>query len=355
MGNPAARASVDKAAHSGPIQSGSPDVIIGGFPAARKGDSFSCTQHGSGIIVGGSGSVLVNGVSLARQGDKTQCNTGGTPASSKPKPAPPQYWGGSLAKKAGEDGTIHGDKFDLRVLGIYASSEDKTGDGNYDTASAGFALLDLTSGNMKSDDLLKVESRTKVATANATGTYYGYSGDSDITGFNNNASATALQYGGTAAIGKPGTLYGGIAGDVTIGTAEAKAVSEIYKGNDGRYGFNAEAGAETAAIKGEVVGNIDIYGVIIADAKIGGSVGAVGASAGIAGYWDKKDDSLNLRVSGELATVLGLKGDVGMKVVFDGLFDWIFEDEQGSAKSKTVIKEGDGTILSGCITILVGD
>ncbi|WP_338560842.1 hypothetical protein [Erwinia sp. E_sp_B04_7] len=78
----------------------------------------------------------------------------------------------------------------------------------------------------------------------------------------------------------------------------------------------------------------------IADAKIGGSVGAVGASAGIAGYWDKNDDSLNLSVSGDLATVLGLKGDVGMKFVCDGLFDWVFEGEQGSAKSKTVIKEG---------------
>ncbi|MDF3803784.1 PAAR domain-containing protein, partial [Enterobacter hormaechei] len=42
MGQPAARATIDVSAHSGPIQSGSPDVIIGGFPAARKGDTLSC-------------------------------------------------------------------------------------------------------------------------------------------------------------------------------------------------------------------------------------------------------------------------------------------------------------------------
>ncbi|MEM5589608.1 PAAR domain-containing protein [Enterobacter hormaechei] len=52
MGQPAARATIDVSAHSGPIQSGSPDVIIGGFPAARKGDTLSCSTHGSGIIVG---------------------------------------------------------------------------------------------------------------------------------------------------------------------------------------------------------------------------------------------------------------------------------------------------------------
>ena len=103
-------------------------MIIGGFPAARKGDAFSCTQHGSSIIVGGSGSVLVNGVSLARQGDKTQCNTPGSTAAAKPKPAAPQYWGASLAKKAGEDGMLHDDHYDGPVLSLWHNEEDKTED-----------------------------------------------------------------------------------------------------------------------------------------------------------------------------------------------------------------------------------
>ncbi|WP_313448424.1 PAAR domain-containing protein, partial [Pseudescherichia sp.] len=77
MGQPAARATIDTSAHTGPIQSGSPDVIIGGFPAARKGDTLSCSTHGSGAIVGGSSTVFVNGVPLARLGDQTKCNTGG--------------------------------------------------------------------------------------------------------------------------------------------------------------------------------------------------------------------------------------------------------------------------------------
>ncbi len=36
MGQPAARATIDVSAHSGPIQSGSPDVIIGGFPPLER-------------------------------------------------------------------------------------------------------------------------------------------------------------------------------------------------------------------------------------------------------------------------------------------------------------------------------
>ncbi|MET5651801.1 PAAR domain-containing protein [Enterobacter hormaechei] len=77
----------------GQYRSGSPDVIIGGFPAARKGDTLSCSTHGSGIIVGGSGTVFVNGMPLARQGDKTKCDVSGSPAPAIPKAAAPQYWG----------------------------------------------------------------------------------------------------------------------------------------------------------------------------------------------------------------------------------------------------------------------
>ncbi|EPI4959543.1 PAAR domain-containing protein [Enterobacter hormaechei] len=99
MGQPAARATIDVSAHSGPIQSGSPDVIIGGFPAARKGDTLSCSTHGSGIIVGGSGTVFVNGMPLARQGDKTKCDVSGSPAPAIPKAAAPQYWGGARWRK----------------------------------------------------------------------------------------------------------------------------------------------------------------------------------------------------------------------------------------------------------------
>jgi len=349
MGKPAARASIDKAAHNGPIQAGSPDVIIGGFPAARKGDSFSCTQHGSGIIVGGSGSVLVNGVSLARQGDETQCNTSGSAAAAKPKPAAPQYWGASLAKKAGEDGMLHGDRYDGRILSIWNNEEDKTEDGRYDTASMGVALEDLTLGNMQSKDALKGEIRNKIGVVNINSTDYGYL--TNLSGFNTSISATAAQYGATGALGNQGALYGGVTGDVTLGTAEAKAISEFYTGDKGRYGFSGEVGAEAAAVKGELTGNLDLYGVLVTGGKIGGSAGAIGGSAGVTGYWDETDYSVNVKASGELALTMGMKVDVDFKLSFAKIISWAYKEDE----PEKVSENGDGVIVSGCTTVLVGD
>ncbi|WNK39776.1 PAAR domain-containing protein [Pantoea agglomerans] len=354
MGQPAARATIDTSAHTGPIQSGSPDVIIGGFPAARKGDTLSCSDHGSGLIVGGSGTVFVNGIPLARKGDKTQCNASGSPVPAGPKPATPHYWGGSLAKKAGDDGMLHSDIYDARVLGAYASLEDKNLNGDFDTASAGFALSDITQGNMKSQDLLRGEMRTKVAVANATGSLYG--GGNDIYGLNTNATATGIQYGGSAAAGKEGTLYGGVAGDVTIGTAEAKAVGEVYSGNKGRYGFTLEGGAEAKGVKGEVTGNIDVLGIVSGEAKADVSLGSVGLSGGGSLFWETTDYSANVRVAGGAAALIGLEGDASLKVAFKPIldfFDALYGDDEVIETPDPA--SGDGTIITGCVTVLIGD
>ena len=61
MGKPAARVIIDQAAHTGPIMMGSFNVIIGGKPAARKGDPITCSAHGQASIIEGSTSVLING------------------------------------------------------------------------------------------------------------------------------------------------------------------------------------------------------------------------------------------------------------------------------------------------------
>lgn len=352
MGKPAARARIDTSAHTGPIQSGSPNVIIGGFPAARKGDPLSCSQHGQGSIVSGSTTVFVNGLPLAREGDKTLCNTSGIPAATTTKPAPPQYWGGTVAKQAGEDGAMHGDVYDARILGTYASLEDKSGFGKPDTASAGFALEDITVGNMKSQDLVKGEVRNKLAVANASGTFVLDRADYGV--ININAAATGMQYGASGGLGKEGVLYGGVGGDVTVGTAEAKAVSEMYDGNKGRYGFNVELGAEAAAIKGEASAKVDLFGVIVADGKLGGSAGSAGAAAGVGAWIDSTDYSLNLKAAGEVAVALGIKADANIKVALKPIIDWIYDDDDES-KPSAAAGSGDGVIKTGCVTVLIGD
>jgi len=352
MGMPAARASIDKAAHDGPIQCGSPDVIIGGFPAARKGDSFSCTQHGSGIIVGGSGSVLVNGVSLARQGDKTQCNAGGASAPAKPKPAAPQYWGGSLAKKAGEDGMLHGEHYDAYMLGAYASLKDNSNDGSYDTVSSGFVLEDLTLRIADSDDLLKGELNNKIAQANVSGSYY--NGGGDIYGINTSAKATGMQYGITGSAGKEDTLYGTANASVTLATAEANLIAEVYTGNQGRYGINLEGGAEATAVKEKAERKVNLYGIAIAKAKAEVNLGGVGASASLAAYKDDTDHSFNFKASGKFSYWLGLGTGVDLKIFIEPLRKLFFgKDEHTEAGEKS--GGGEGSIIDGCKTVLIGN
>ncbi|MGF1702388.1 PAAR domain-containing protein [Photobacterium makurazakiensis] len=55
----------------GPIAVGSGNVLIGGLPAARKGDMVICVGPPDSIK-DGSSSVLINGKPAARMGDSTK-------------------------------------------------------------------------------------------------------------------------------------------------------------------------------------------------------------------------------------------------------------------------------------------
>ena len=57
--------------NGGPILEGSPDVFIGGKPAARVGDKVQCEVGGPDIIVEGAPMVLINGRPAAILGSKT--------------------------------------------------------------------------------------------------------------------------------------------------------------------------------------------------------------------------------------------------------------------------------------------
>ncbi|MFE8100757.1 hypothetical protein RBA71_04550 [Brenneria goodwinii] len=94
----------------------------------------------------------------------------------------------------------------------------------------------------------------------------------------------------------------------------------------------------------------------MADAKLGGSLGSVGASGGLTGYLDSTDDSVNARISGELALLVGLKGDVGLKISAKPILDFFYgNDDKGTASVSPPTTSGDGTVITGCVTVLVGD
>ncbi|MGF1727304.1 PAAR domain-containing protein [Photobacterium nomapromontoriensis] len=80
MGKPAARVSdnhvcpkvTSKVPHvGGPIITGSPNVTIGGLPAARVGDTLVCIGPPD-KIASGSATVFINGKPAARMGDSTE-------------------------------------------------------------------------------------------------------------------------------------------------------------------------------------------------------------------------------------------------------------------------------------------
>src|SRR6187401_3354736 len=63
----------DLTVHGGVIAEGSPDVTIGGMPAARLLDKHVCPLHGPGPITETSFTVYINKVGAARVLDKCTC------------------------------------------------------------------------------------------------------------------------------------------------------------------------------------------------------------------------------------------------------------------------------------------
>jgi uncharacterized Zn-binding protein involved in type VI secretion len=78
MSPPAARMG-DQTAHGGIVTIGSPNVLIGGRPAARMFDLHVCPMvtvlvpHVGGPIALGSMTVLINNMPAARMGDMAIC------------------------------------------------------------------------------------------------------------------------------------------------------------------------------------------------------------------------------------------------------------------------------------------
>ena len=118
MAKPAA-ALGDVAAHGGAIATGSSNVLIGGRPAARVGDTVMCALHGPGVISLGSFTVLINGMPAARMGDITGCMTPSLAPVSVPLPVlgpppipPPQGAApiqGARSLAPDKDGKFHED------------------------------------------------------------------------------------------------------------------------------------------------------------------------------------------------------------------------------------------------------
>jgi len=360
MGQPAARALIDIGAHTGLILTGSLNVYIGGGQAARKGDAVACSSHGDSSIVEGSSSVLINGMAAARKGDKTSCGTPPIPPPQGQTPAPDKIYHKTWNKNANEDGTAktdYPDVLDITAVDAYAGLKDRTGNGSYDQAVAGFALMDFQAhGDWEpfggKYGGIGASGGFSVAKADALAGAYGSNG---VYGAEASANASYLSGNAEVHIGKEdGPLYasGGASGDVFY--AEAYADAELYTGgSESRYGFYAGAGAEAGLAQGSLSGETTV-GLLNIKTHVDGDIGAVGGTVGGGFYVDTDDYIVNVKVDLGFDIGLGVQGGFDISLNYKPLVDlwnWIFSSDSDSAPTPTVV---EGTILTGCFSVLIG-
>ena len=378
MGKPAARAIVDTAAHTGSITSGSFNVLIGGKPAARKGDPIICSSHGICSIIEGSSSVYINGIPAARMGDKTSCGTPPAPIPVGPKPAEKEYHILSIANedKLNDDGAFkhkYDDKLKIKALQMNANYEDKTGDGSYDYINFGISTVDINTnfedygpfgkGNMGigiNGGLSKYKAEAGIGLYGSNGLY----------GAEAEGKASMTSGNVETQIGKEGILYekGKITGDIAY--AEAKAEAKLLTGGDEKkIGFQVEASADAGAAKADFEGQNDFFGIIKTKAKIGlsGGSGAIGGKAGA--YLDYDDYEIGVNVGGKIAALLGIEGDVEISIsakpiveAFKNIKEYLSPSIVGGTiiTGDSTIKEYfspsivGGTIITGDSTVIIG-
>lgn len=350
MGKPAARAMIDTGAHTGPVTAGSPNVLIGGMPAARKGDPVTCSLHGSASIIEGSATVFINGVPAARMGDKTSCGTPPAPAPAGPTPAADTYHFVTPVKESNADGTVktlYPDNINMKVLNAYANFKDKTKDGSLDYMTTGVVLSEFTAkGDYKvmGSEYANIGGSAgfSVLKAEGKGGIYGSNG---IYGGEAEGKATVSSKNAEVHLGKEGALYhkSEVKNDVLY--AEGKAEAQVYTGgSDHKYGFQGELSGDAGLVKAEYEGQTDMW-LISTKAKVGlmGGNAALGGKAGA--YVDTDEYKVSMNVGGKIALLLGLKADLEVTLtakplvdLYNYLFPSIFP----------------GTVITGCPTVLIG-
>lgn len=332
MGQPAA-ALGDLAAHGGIIATGSFNVLIGGRPAARVGDTVACPFHGTGVISKGSFTVLINGMPAARLGDITGCMVPGLAPVSIPQPTlgpPPAPQPAAPIEEAHSwapqfDHRMH-DELDKAPGGVSAfhsesRHSDSNGDGQRDTAEGSFEVLRMRNTGQKNIG------GAEVAGTHSVDILYANARASRIpdTGSGGSISATAeagvAKWGAGATIGAADSKglnpIMGVAGEVNM--MHFKADGDLLIGDDGnRVGLigKGELGGEMLKGEGAVTHTLPIWpGYNIQTVgKLSGDAGAFGGGGGGWLYYDKKQGRMRGGFMATLKVLFGLGAELEVSV-----------------------------------------
>ena len=355
MGKGAARKGIDIAGHSGLINTGSDNVLIDGYPAARKGDGFICPSafhNGSGIIMGGSTSVLINGKPAAKIGDETICGVQALP---------------TVGVKAAQENILftamlayqnYPNDSHIRAFGVQGSLTDENAKGTYDTFNIDAPLILDTKYNSPNWEPFGEGNggvgfgvgysvgHGKVKVGNYDDGVYGREAEAGITGLHHEANVH---------IGKEGVLYDDVAGYADVGYAEANA-KDVYIADleEKRIGMQIERGAKVGVARAGADGTADILGILKVKTNVEGELEAVGVSAKGGWYLDFDDLEANVNVGGELALLLGLKCDLSVTLSLKPITNFITNTAEYISNALGFIAPKDGIVLTGSSTVIIG-
>jgi uncharacterized Zn-binding protein involved in type VI secretion len=334
MSQPAA-ALGDLAAHGGTILTGSTNVLIGGRPAARVGDTVVCALHGTGVISKGSATVLINGMPAARLLDFTGCMVPGLAPMSVPAPtlgpptapitAKPIEGARSFAPEFDHQMHEQTDKSKSGVTALHAEGRisDGNNNGHLDTIEGSFEGVRMRNAGQK--DIGGAElggtHSLDVLYGNARASYMPAPNGGEGGSVSGTAEAGMMKWAAGGTVGAAGSKglnpILGVTGEANM--MHAKADGDLLIGSDeNRVGLigKGEAGAE--AIKGEVAAvhtmplpfgaNMQVVG------KASGALATVGGGAGAWLYYDKKQGRLRGGIMGILKVLVGLGAEVEVSI-----------------------------------------
>ena len=223
---------------------------------------------------------------------------------------------------------------------LLASSKlaDTDSDGKFDSANTTTVIEDFKLKKPFGNSTLNVKVGGTIGRSEMTaGTTNGHKGSA----FGLGLSATGLSGNiGISAGSEKSGEYAEIEAKGTIGTAEAKAGSQIIDDeSQHQYGFKAELGAEAAIAiaKGDIKLTAQSK-YFKAKASISGSAGSIGANGGVGAMYDADDILLKIELTAKVAAVLGIGGDVEIEI---GPFS-------------SIVGEGSGNVTSGLGTVIIG-
>lgn len=309
---PAARKG-DPTIHGGVIAEGSPNVTIGGMPAARLMDKHVCPLHGPGPVTQTSVTVYINGLGAARQTDACTCmvpsTAGGGGSADKPKQSNWKF-NGDAGKEAKWD-ERKGEAFDKDPTNAKDKAVDKfkqdpgKSDGFKPKFAAGAQKTLFDKNNTPVDPATgkPATNYAQFGAGSAKGTAYAKAEMSDLANAKASAGAKAEVEGSLfKAQGKLGdakTGIGEVGGEAKVLTAKADAgAGAEFATKNGKLDkayVQAGAGAGASVVEGKVSGKTRAFkipftnwGVSLGGEASGALLTAEARASAYAGYADGK-------------------------------------------------------------------